>query len=257
MVGEKGLYWYNIRVRGTPGHGSMPRRSGNALVKTAEVVRRIADYRPDTKIQEFWQRFVESADLPPQMATTLIDAAALTSFLETSPDEGLVPMVRAATQTTFAPTVVQGGVKTNVIPDTVDLQLDIRSLPGQSAEDVRHQLDQALGDLASEVEVNTLISSESSVSGIDTPLWRSVARATSALAPGATAIPFLLIATSDARYFRQRAGAVVYGAGLFSSKISFAEGAKMLHGDDERIDFDSLRLMTEFFQFVAKDLLES
>ena len=53
MVGEKGLYWYNIRVRGTPGHGSMPRRSGNALVKTAEVVRRIADYRPDTKIQEF------------------------------------------------------------------------------------------------------------------------------------------------------------------------------------------------------------
>ena len=42
-VGEKGLAWRRLRVTGTPGHGSMPFGADNALVKAAEVVRRLAD----------------------------------------------------------------------------------------------------------------------------------------------------------------------------------------------------------------------
>jgi acetylornithine deacetylase/succinyl-diaminopimelate desuccinylase-like protein len=48
VVGEKGTFWTKIRVKGTPGHGSQPFRTDNALVTAAEVVRRIADYRPQT-----------------------------------------------------------------------------------------------------------------------------------------------------------------------------------------------------------------
>jgi hypothetical protein len=48
---------------------------------------------------------------------------------------------------------------------------------------------------------------------------------------------------------------VAYGAGLFSDRISFADFASMFHGDDERIDQDSLRLCVEFFEEVARDLL--
>ena len=57
----------------------------------------------------------------------------------------------ACTHTTIAPTVVHGGTKTNVIPDRVDLQLDIRTLPGQELPDVQALLDEALGDLADRV----------------------------------------------------------------------------------------------------------
>src|SRR6266513_4265753 len=46
IVAEKGTYWCKLRVRGTPGHGSMPLRTDNALVKAAEVVRRVAEFRP-------------------------------------------------------------------------------------------------------------------------------------------------------------------------------------------------------------------
>jgi acetylornithine deacetylase/succinyl-diaminopimelate desuccinylase-like protein len=38
MVGEKGSFWATIRVKGTPGHGSMPLRTDNALVKAARIV---------------------------------------------------------------------------------------------------------------------------------------------------------------------------------------------------------------------------
>ncbi|MFM7225056.1 MAG: M20/M25/M40 family metallo-hydrolase, partial [Actinomycetota bacterium] len=62
IVGEKGSYWCRITVRGTPGHASQPFRTDNALVTAAEIVRRIADYRPPTLVHETWRRFVEGME---------------------------------------------------------------------------------------------------------------------------------------------------------------------------------------------------
>src|SRR5262249_42760219 len=45
-IGEKGVAWRRLRVKGTPGHGSMPYGADNALVKAAHVITRLADYRP-------------------------------------------------------------------------------------------------------------------------------------------------------------------------------------------------------------------
>ncbi len=50
MVGEKGVAWRRLRVHGTPGHGSMPYGSDNALVTAAKVVSRLAEYRPDAAV---------------------------------------------------------------------------------------------------------------------------------------------------------------------------------------------------------------
>ena len=46
-----------------------------------------------------------------------------------------------------------------------------------------------------------------------------------------------------------------YGAGLFSDKIPFSEFMSMFHGNDERIDQESLGLCTALWEEVAKDLL--
>jgi acetylornithine deacetylase/succinyl-diaminopimelate desuccinylase-like protein len=254
IVGEKGSYWCTLRVRGTPGHGSMPLRTDNALIKAAEVVRRIAEFRPETQINEIWQRFVESEDLPPELDEVLLDPNRIQEFYESFADVGMARMVHACTHTTFAPTIVHGGVKTNVIPDTVDLQVDIRTLPGQTGEDVRAMLSQALGDLDDSVEISAQSDDTSSASPIDTPLWDSLQRVTEKLVPGARTVPFMIVGATDARFFR-RAGATAYGAGLFSDRISFAEFASMFHGDNERVDVDSLKLSTDLWLGLAKDLL--
>lgn len=254
IVGEKGSYWCTLRVRGTPGHGSMPLRTDNALIKAAEVVRRIAEFRPETQINEIWRRFVESEDLPPELSEILLDPRRIQEFYESFEDVGMARMVHACTHTTFAPTIVQGGVKTNVIPDTVDLQVDIRTLPGQTGADVRAMLSEALGDLADSVEISAQSDDTSSASPIDTPLWDSLQRVTEKLVPGAKTVPFMIVGATDARFFR-RAGATAYGAGLFSDRISFAEFASMFHGDNERVDVDSLQLSTDLWLGLAKDLL--
>ena len=255
MVGEKGAIWTNIRVRGTPGHGSIPLRTDNALVKAAEVVRRISQYVGEAHITDIWRRFVESSDLSPEMTAMLLDPIAVADFVETSPDLGIARMVHACTHTTLAPTVLHGGTKTNIIPDVVDLQLDIRTLPGQDAETVRMLLDEALGDLASQVEISGISDDDASESPLDTPLWDSLRRATEALVPGATTVPFIQVGATDARFFRRK-GTVAYGAGIFSPKISFGDFLTMFHGHNERIDVESIQLGTEFWRLLAKDMLE-
>jgi acetylornithine deacetylase/succinyl-diaminopimelate desuccinylase-like protein len=254
MVGEKGAYWRHVRIHGTPGHGSMPLRTDNALVTAAEVVRRIDAYRPATRILDTWRRFVRDADLPEDLATTLLDPERLDAMLDVFPDLGVARMVHACTHTTIAPTVMRAGVKTNIIPDTVELQLDIRTLPGDSADEVESMLKEALGDLYERVEVVGITDDEASASPVDTPLWESLSRVMESLAPGSHAVPFMLVGATDARFFR-RAGATAYGAGLFSDRISFGEFMSMFHGDNERVDVDSLRLSEELWEGLVRDLL--
>jgi acetylornithine deacetylase/succinyl-diaminopimelate desuccinylase-like protein len=253
IVGEKGSYWCTLRISGTPGHASTPFRTDNALVKAAEIVRRIDAYVPETKLHDIWRRFVEGIDWGPEMTAALLDADGFTAMCHDLP-LGLARQAHACTHTTFAPTVMHAGTKTNVIPDRVDLEIDIRTLPGQTGEQIDAMLQDALGDLASSVEVSATSSDLSSASPIDTPLWGALDRVTNKLTNHAGLIPFLTVGATDARFFR-RLGIPSYGFGLFSEHIGFEEFGTMFHGDDERVDQESLRLSTELWMALASDFL--
>jgi acetylornithine deacetylase/succinyl-diaminopimelate desuccinylase-like protein len=254
IVGEKGSYWVRLTVKGTPGHASQPFRTDNALVKAAEVVRRLAEYRPRAVIHETWRRFVEGMGFPPEMTGQLLDADQLYELCQALP-LGLARQAHACTHTTFAPTVVHGGTKTNVIPDRVELEIDIRTLPAQTSEEVRDLLLDAIGpDLEPSVQITEFSNDPSSSSPIDTPLWDAISRVTAGMVPGSTTIPFLTVGATDARFFR-RLGVPAYGFGLFSGRIDFERFGSMFHGDDERVDQESLRLSTEMWDALARDFL--
>jgi acetylornithine deacetylase/succinyl-diaminopimelate desuccinylase-like protein len=136
MVGEKGTYWCRLRVRGTPGHGSQPFRTDNALVKASEVVRRLQEHRPLAQIGEVWERFIRSMGYPAEITDPLLSSSTIDELLETLP-LAMARQFHACTHTTFAPTIVEGGTKINVIPDTVELSVDVRTLPGQTDDEVR------------------------------------------------------------------------------------------------------------------------
>jgi acetylornithine deacetylase/succinyl-diaminopimelate desuccinylase-like protein len=254
IVGEKGSYWVRLTVKGTPGHASQPFRTDNALVKAAEVVRRLAEYRPRAVIHETWRRFVEGMGFPPEMTGQLLDADQLYELCQALP-LGLARQAHACTHTTFAPTVVHGGTKTNVIPDRVELEIDIRTLPAQTSEEVRDLLLDAIGpDLEPSVQITEFSNDQSSSSPSDTPLGDAISRVTAGMVPGSRTIPFLTVGATDARFFR-RLGVPAYGFGLFSGRIDFERFGSMFHGDDERVDQESLRLSTEMWDALARDFL--
>jgi acetylornithine deacetylase/succinyl-diaminopimelate desuccinylase-like protein len=253
IVGEKGSYWCRITVRGTPGHASQPFRTDNALVTAAEVVRRLADYRPKTEIHDTWRNFIEGVDFGPEWNRQLLDEDNLWEFCHELP-LGLARQAHACTHTTFAPTIMHGGTKTNVIPDEVDVDVDIRTLPGQKAHDIERMLRDALGDLAAKVEITRSDDNESTSSPADTSLWDALGRVSAKFVEDAALVPFLTVGATDARFFRRK-GSTAYGFGLFSRRLSFEDYATMFHGNDERVDVDSLVMSTQLWEALAHDFL--
>jgi len=253
IVGEKGIFGVRIKVGGTAGHGSQPYKTDNALLTAAEVVRRVGEFQPEAHIHDTWRRFIESMGYPEEITGPLLSVDGLDDVLELLP-LGMARQFHACTHTTFAPTVIHGGSKINVIPDSVELEVDIRTLPGHDAEMVLAELRLALGDLADAVTIEQISYDPSSSSPTDTPLWESLSRITQQWYPGSETVPFLTVGATDSRFFR-REDRVAYGFGLFSENLTFEDFGKMFHGDDERIDTRSLGLSTELWEAVAQDLL--
>lgn len=254
IVGEKGVFWCVLTVRGTPGHGSQPLRTDNALVKAAELVRRIDDHHPAARLHEAWTRFVEGMGFPPEIAEQLLDPESIDRFCEELPLLGLARQAHACTHTTMAPTVMRAGSKVNVIPDRVELEIDIRSLPGWDTHDVRAMVDEVVGDLAADVEIEFRSEHEATTSPIDTPLWEALAKVSQIFYPGARTVPYLTVGATDARFHRAL-GSVAYGFGLHSTAIGFEDYGAMFHGIDERVDVESLRLSAEMWVALARDFL--
>lgn len=253
MVAEKGSHWMRLRVSGVPGHGSMPYRADNAVVKMAEVVRRIASYRPPADLHDVWMRFIDGLELPFAQRALLRSGPGLELALGRMP-LGVARMMHAATHTTFSPNVMQGGVKTNVVPDSAEIQVDIRTLPGVGPEAVHRMLRDAVGDLWDAVEIAEEGENLATSSPSDTPLWRALTDATRRLVPGAATVPFIVMGATDARFFRRK-GVTAYGYGLFSEAIPFNEFAAMFHGRNERIDQASLGLMVELWTATVRQVL--
>lgn len=262
-VGEKGVAWRRLRVRGTPGHGSTPFKADNALMTAAAVVQRIGEYRPSARFHELWRTRVETLGVSDEVQRELLDAGRIDAFLDSLPVPGPGAHLHACTHTTFSCNTIGPGsvgsdeatpMKTNVIPDCVDIGVDVRTLPGEHADDVDAHLRAALGDLYDRVEVEIVMNDPASISRSDTPLWDSLARSIAKPFPTARPTPQLVVGFTDSRIYRQM-GAVSYGAGLFSPDLDAADFGRRFHGHDERIDVESLRLTTNLWLDVARDLL--
>jgi acetylornithine deacetylase/succinyl-diaminopimelate desuccinylase-like protein len=254
ITGEKGAFWCTMTVRGTPGHASQPLRTDNALVKAAEVVRRLAEHDTPADLHEAWRRFVSGIGLPPDFSEPLLDPERIGEFCETLPALGLARQAHACTHTTVAPTMMQAGTKLNVIPDRVTLQVDIRTLPGWDLARVEDMLHDALGDLAGDVEIAWHSTDVATTSPTETPLWDALETVARQSYPDAACVPFLTVGATDARFFR-RLGTVAYGFGLFSTRLSFEQYAAMFHGIDERVDVGSLGLSAGLWDGLARQSL--
>ncbi len=252
-VGEKGLAWRRLTVRGTPGHGSMPFGADNALVKAAEIVRRLAEFRPAPHIGAAWRAQVDTLSLPDELRAALVDPARVYETIADLP-VGVARACHALTHTTISPNVAQGGQKTNTIPDVVDIEVDIRTVPGTTRDDVDAMLAEALGDLAPHVEISVLQDGVATESPVGNDLWDTLARRTQVAYPGSRIVPGLVVGGTDARFYRHR-GRIAYGAGLFSPGMDMTTFGSRFHGHDERIDVESLGLATEFWLGIAADLL--
>jgi acetylornithine deacetylase/succinyl-diaminopimelate desuccinylase-like protein len=250
-VGEKGTSWRRLTITGTPAHGSMPYGADNALIVAAEVVRRLGQFRPAAVINDVWKQYASALDVDDEVVAMLHDPTLFDDGLKQIPDLGTAKFAHACTHTTFSPNVIHGGQKTNVIPDEVAIEVDIRTLPGQDRHSVDGMLLDALGpELSARVTTEIINEGDATISPVDTPLYAALESVARQFAPQARLVPRITAGGTDAAFFR-RAGTVAYGFGLFSPTLSPGEFASRFHGNNERIDVASLGLSTEAWLALA------
>ncbi|KAB1633802.1 M20/M25/M40 family metallo-hydrolase [Pseudoclavibacter caeni] len=241
-IGEKGSAPRRVHVRGVPGHGSVPRGARNAAGIAAEIVLHVLRAPAPVTILPHWESLVHGLRLGPQTTARLLDPATLDAAL---PALGpLAPLGHALTRMTVSPDIVRAGEKRNVIPGSATIDLDIRVLPGQTADDVAALLAGLLAPWHDLVTVTGDQFDAGSTSPVDTALCRAITRVFRRRHPDAVPAYSIGPGGSDGRFLRPR-GTHVYGFGLFSRRLGLADFRERLHGIDERVDVDSVRLTAD------------
>ena len=213
-VAEKGVAWRRLRVRGTPGHGSMPFRSDNALVKAAAAVTRITDYRPPPRFHELWPQRVASLGLSEEQQQILLDADRIDDLLAAMPNAGTAAYFHACTHTTFSCNVTSGVTRPTSFPPrstSTSTSARCRARPTTTCRPLRR----CAGRPGRRRRDHLDDQRPATISPTDTPLWDALHRSVNAAFPGASLLPSLTVGFTDARIYREL-GAVAYGAGLLS-----------------------------------------
>lgn len=252
-VGEKGGCGTYITVRGKPGHGSRPWGSDNAIVKAAEIVRRIAALSPAARISETWRTWVDAQPFDEELRAALVDPDRVGDHLHRL-DPTVATGAHACTHRTYSVNIARAGIKSNIIPDEALLVVDIRLPPGDSREAAKRDMAELLADFGDDVSFDVPLGGEPSLSPTDTPLWDVLASAARRAYPDATLVPTLITGGTDGRHWR-RAGKVAYGFGVLSKRLDPATYWSRFHNHDERVDVDSLALSVDTWTHVCRTFL--
>ncbi|MHA1766934.1 MAG: M20/M25/M40 family metallo-hydrolase [Promethearchaeota archaeon] len=261
MIGEKGGAWKKINFKGTPGHGSMPYGSNNAVVKASKAILRIQNYC-DNKIPLRTEYLGYLADglgmgkIQKFMVTTK-SLLPLTLKLIGKKDPDTAKIIHSLSRMTMSPNMVNGGIKANVIAANASIAVDIRTLPGQDEEYVMKHLKKALGDLAKEAEIIQIeeedggVNSKGNASDPKSEFVSILEKAIDQEFPGSKLVPFLMPGVTDMRYFREK-GVQSYGFSLLDPKTTAKDMSGLPHGIDERIRIKTIELTLKAYYNVVK-----
>ena len=231
QTAEKGIIWLRLRAHGRAGHGSVP-NDENAIVRLAAAIGRIAGHEwPREYIASVKQLLDGLSGL-----THIPYAAGLDPLLAVL--GGAQGFVRATLQDTANVTMLEGGYKHNVIPQSASVAVDCRFLPGH--ED---SLLSTVRELAGEhVEVEVVHRDIALEAPWDGDLVEAMKQSLLRADPGATVLPYCLSGGTDNKAL---AGLGIRGYGFAPLRLPAGlDFAPMFHGIDERVPVESLHFGT-------------
>ncbi len=255
QASEKVSYNVILTATGPSGHGSMP-RPDNAVVHLATAVAKLGTYQvpaqPSTIVLRYFEALakIEDDDIAKWMRALEQPERADLAVKHLS-DES--PMWNSMLRDSISPTMLQAGVRVNVIPSEATANLNIRMLPGHSIEELMLQFKKIVNDPQIQFRLAPDSGENAPPSDITTPLYQTIERITPHEFPGAVAMPFLSTGATDSAVLRVHK---VQAYGLEPFPLTEADDARK-HGDDERIPLDSFHKGVAFLYHVVVDFASS
>ncbi len=149
--------------------------------------------------------------------------------------------------TTTAPTIINGGIKNNVIPTVAEATINFRILPGETIESVKQHIESTISDKI-KVEPVGFLTNPSPVSSIDSEAYKTLEKTIRNMFPTSIVVPGLVGGGTDARYFYEISEDVYR---FYPIRIG-PDSMTRFHGIDEKISKENYKEIIEFSYHLIK-----
>lgn len=240
-IGEKGAVNLDFRVHSSGGHASVPQKN-TPLVRLCRGMLRVERHpfplKPGRALEEmvevmgrycgFSRRFL--------LANRRLLRPLYYRWLRKNGG-----MLEAAARTTFALTQAGGSQASNVLPTEAYMTANLRLMYGWTPETVRNRLERIIGDAKVDVTVVSGTAPQPD-SQLGEP-YEKLKTAIEATWPETVVSPYLMVACTDARHWREICDHVY----RFSAKYVTGEEKATVHGNNERIRIENTENAVRFF----------
>ncbi|HKV04395.1 MAG TPA: M20/M25/M40 family metallo-hydrolase [Candidatus Acidoferrales bacterium] len=255
QASEKVAVNVDVIATGTSGHASVPRKD-NAVAHLAAAIAKIGTYEAPVQFNSVtrayfgglasiedeetskWMRALESPDRGEHAARWISDAN---------------PVWNAMVRDTVTPTMLEAGIRQNVVPSTARGVLNIRLLPGNQLSPLLAKLQQLVNDPQVRLEVEPGEGESAPSSSLTSDLYNTIVHAAGRAFPGAPVLPDMSTSATDSSPLRMRN---VQAYGLLPFPLTDDDRLRM-HADNERIPIDSFRKGVEFLYSIVNDFAVS
>ena len=240
---EKVSHVVTVTAHGPGGHASIP-LEGNAIFRLGRALAAIGAHtepvvmKPTTReffsqLSQVWPNAAERramADVASSDSRRVQRGARILSR---------TPVFNAVLRNGISATMINGGIRSNVIPVEAKATLNVRTLPDLSIDSVVARLRKKVNDPLVSIEV-TDRGEESPASDFHSPMFEAIRGSVHALDSSMAVVPYLSTGATDSARLRNWG---MQAFGLLPFPMNQDDEDRM-HGNDERIPLESLHFGT-------------
>jgi carboxypeptidase PM20D1 len=240
-IAEKGYMTYELTVNLAGGHSSTPAKETSIDVLAKGLVRlreKQMPYKILPVITEMLGIIGPGLSFTQRMAIAnpwLFEKILVREFEKDKEANALF-------HTTIVPTIVQAGIKDNVIPSIAKATVNTRILPGQTPDDVEFYMREQLNDERIKISRLSQPDYNGPAASKESAGYRLVEHATYQVMKDVIPVPFLSVGATDSKYFQPFADAVI--------KFLPSVDSKGFHGIDERLPITDYQRLIFFYQII-------
>lgn len=257
---------FRLFIPGESGHSSVP-APRNAVYEAARILAKLETYRTAVRLIETTRASFEGLAAAPRGSVwgqELLRKAAA-GDLEAAARLAQNPRYNAQLRSTFVPTIVKGGIRENVLPPDVEVNFNVRLLPGDGIDDLIRDLMAHAGIAEYRVveggeaaiekwkrerqgaEIAVFLVDrgvDAPASRLDTDMYRALELTARRISPASIVIPRMSTGATDLRFFRLKG---VQSYGICPCPVGELEEATP-HHHNERVRVESVKAGVHFMR---------
>ena len=241
QVAEKQICWLKATIPGRGGHGAVPQRGGT-MARLGKFLSDLDRKRTPIHVTPVARAMIEGM----AAAVSRPNRDVLRALLRPRLTDRVLPLLgdrarpmEGLLRNTVNATIIRASEKVNVVPSTVEVELDVRALPGFGPDDVLAEVRDLVGD---DIELE-LVRYDPGPPAPRLDQFDILAAILRELEPAAVPVPMLQAGVTDARFFAQL-GIQNYGFLPLRLPGDF-RFTNLIHAADERVPADAIEFGAE------------